>query len=96
VSSVDDGDVQVSSTNINASVVPNPAVGEARLLLREALSFNVPVRVVDMQGRTCAEFTVAAGSTDVAIPMIGISSGTYRVVLGSGTTNLSLPLVIVR
>ncbi len=95
VSSVDDG-VEIPRLDVDARVMPNPAIGEARLQLTSPLTVDVPARVVDMHGRVSAQFTIEAGATDVMIPMMGLASGTYRVVVGSGPTSVSLPLVVVR
>lgn len=66
---------------------PNPATGVAHLTLA-AEAVSPVVEVLDALGRTVRHQRVAAGQTEVLLPLAGLTPGLYAVRIGGATQQL--------
>lgn len=67
---------------------PNPAHGAAQLHLANPLSLATSAELIDQVGRVVSTVPVAAGTTEVAVPLAGVPAGVYAVRIGGATTRL--------
>lgn len=93
----------VSLTNIETvsvnEIVPNPAVSNVILSINIGTANNARIELFDMSGRRVMQEyfgSLVSGTNEVALNVSNLSSGSYRLVVTSGTTSAESTLNIVK
>lgn len=81
-------------TAIDVKVFPNPSNDVLIVQLSDLIVSDVPVYLIDMNGKIISEKTIAQGSTIVYFDVSTLYSGNYLIKIGSGQNQKSLPVTI--
>jgi hypothetical protein len=81
-------------TAIDVKVFPNPSNDVLIVQLSDLIVSDVPVYLIDMNGKIISEKTIAQGSTIAYFDVSTLYAGNYLIKIGSGQNQKSLPVTI--
>lgn len=91
----DKGGIQASSVVLKATVTPNPASGNAKLILTTSSKSPVEMELSDMTGRTYQKMKfLNTGSNSFDFSVKGMQSGVYIIKVRQGNNLSSTKLII--
>jgi hypothetical protein len=79
---------------IDVKVFPNPSNDVLMVQLSDLIVSDVPVYLIDMNGKIISEKTIAQGSTIAYFDVSTLYAGNYLIKIGSGQNQKSLPVTI--
>jgi hypothetical protein len=81
-------------TAIDVKVFPNPSNDVLMVQLSDLIVSDVPVYLIDMNGKIISEKTIAQGSTIAYFDVSTLYAGNYLIKIGSGQNQKSLSVTI--
>lgn len=81
-------------TAVDVKVFPNPSNDVLIVQLSDLIVSDVPVYLIDMNGKIISEKTIAQGSTIAYFDVSTLYAGNYLIKIGSGQNQKSLPVSI--
>ena len=81
-------------TAVDVKVFPNPSNDVLIVQLSDLVVSDVPVYLIDMNGKIISEKTIAQGSTIAYFDVSTLYAGNYLIKIGSGQNQKSLPVTI--
>ena len=81
-------------TAIDVKVFPNPSNDVLLVQLSDLIVSDVPVYLIDMNGKIISEKTIAQGSTIAYFDVSTLYAGNYLIKIGSGQNQKSLPVTV--
>jgi len=81
-------------TAIDVKVFPNPSNDVLMVQLSDLIVSDVPVYLIDMNGKIISEKTIAQGSTIAYFDVSTLYAGNYLIKIGSGQNQKSLPVTV--
>jgi len=81
-------------TAIDVKVFPNPSNDVLIVQLSDLIVSDVPVYLIDMNGKIISEKTIAQGSTIAYFDVSTLYAGNYLIKIGSGQNQKSLPVTV--
>lgn len=81
-------------TAIDVKVFPNPSNDVLMVQLSDLIVSDVPVYLIDMNGKIISEKTIAQGSTIAYFDVSTLYAGNYLIKIGSGQNQKSLPVTL--
>ena len=81
-------------TALDVKVFPNPSNDVLIVQLSDLVVSDVPVYLLDMNGKIISEKTIAQGSTIAYFDVSTLYAGNYLIKIGSGQNQKSLPVTI--
>jgi hypothetical protein len=81
-------------TAVDVKVFPNPSNDVLIVQLSDLVVSDVPVYLLDMNGKIISEKTIAQGSTIAYFDVSTLYAGNYLIKIGSGQNQKSLPVTI--
>jgi hypothetical protein len=83
----------ISQSNLQVKLYPNPTEGKARLEI-EGLNSDADVLVYDMVGRVVQRHSLNKGKNDLEIDLSGYAKGVYSVRIVNESVNQTLKLIV--
>lgn len=96
VSSADEEVIGGYVADLGPSVSPIPVTSGAFLRLNQSSPVPMPCTIVDVSGKVVARFEISGGAQETSMPVLGLNSGSYSVVIWNGTQSSVVPFVISR
>ena len=81
-------------TAVDVKVFPNPSNDVLIVQLSDLVVSDVPVYLLDMNGKIISEKTIAQGSTIAYFDVSTLYAGNYLIKIGSGQNQKSLPVTV--
>lgn len=96
ISSTDENESEALVLDLGPTVSPMPVTAGAFIRLNSSSPVAVPCTIFDASGKTVARFEIPSGNLETSMPVSGLNSGSYTVVLKNGTQMTSVPFVVSR